>query len=209
MRPPVRRGAGRGSAGEDTRSRIIEAARELLVAEGFRGFTVEKVADRAGVSRMTVYYQFASKQDLLEAVLDDFGARGRIDRLPQAFAMKDAEAALAAFISIFCGFWASNRPALRRLRSWAALERGAEEAGHERDEWRRRGVQTIVRRLREQLGTPPEHEEAEVVDLLHTLTSFESYDSLARGGRTPEEVARLMNLVARAILGLRGEPTGA
>lgn len=204
-----RRPRERSASGEGTRARILEAANELVVGEGFGGFTVEKVAERAGVSRMTVYYQFSSKQDLLEAVFDDIAARGRIHRLHEAFEEPDAAAALAAFVSIFCDFWASNRQGLRRLRSWAALESGAEEAGVERDEWRREGVRGIVRRLREQFGVPVEEDAAAMIDLIHTLTSFETYDALARQGRAESEIAGLVLRAALGALGMDPRPGGA
>ena len=68
----------RQESAEQTRMRIVEAARELLMAsDGFSGFTMEAVARQAGVARMTVYYQFESKVGLLEAVSDDLMPSGR------------------------------------------------------------------------------------------------------------------------------------
>jgi hypothetical protein len=63
MMPPGGRGR-RTTASDETRTRILDAARDLAVDEGFSGSTVEKVAEHAGVSRMTVYYQFGAKADL-------------------------------------------------------------------------------------------------------------------------------------------------
>jgi AcrR family transcriptional regulator len=50
---------------------ILEAARDLLVAEGFTGLRLEHVAARAGVGKATVYRHFASKEALaLELLLE-------------------------------------------------------------------------------------------------------------------------------------------
>jgi AcrR family transcriptional regulator len=57
---PVRRGRGRRPA-EQVRREIVAAAGELLLQEGMGGFTVEKVAARAGASRVTIYKWWPSR----------------------------------------------------------------------------------------------------------------------------------------------------
>jgi AcrR family transcriptional regulator len=60
---PVRR--GRPSTG--ARERILEAAIEVLKADGYAGLTLAKVAARAGESKPLVAYHFGSKQGLVGA----------------------------------------------------------------------------------------------------------------------------------------------
>jgi len=55
-----RHGRGRRPATE-VRGEIIEAAAELLFGEGMGGFTIEKVANRSGASKMTIYKWWPSK----------------------------------------------------------------------------------------------------------------------------------------------------
>jgi AcrR family transcriptional regulator len=55
-----RRGRGRRPAPE-VREEILEAAAELLFAEGMGAFTIEKVASRSGASKMTIYKWWPSK----------------------------------------------------------------------------------------------------------------------------------------------------
>jgi AcrR family transcriptional regulator len=55
-----RRGRGRRPATE-VRGEILEAAAELLFAEGMGGFTIEKVANLSGASKMTIYKWWPSK----------------------------------------------------------------------------------------------------------------------------------------------------
>jgi AcrR family transcriptional regulator len=57
---PPRRGRGRRPAAE-VRSEVLEAAAELLFAEGMAAFTIEKVANRSGASNMTIYKWWPSK----------------------------------------------------------------------------------------------------------------------------------------------------
>ncbi len=76
----------RQTATEQTRTRIVFAARELLAApDGVSGFTVDAVAAQSGVARMTVFNQFGSKSGLLEALFDDLAARGLVARLRPIF----------------------------------------------------------------------------------------------------------------------------
>ena len=60
---PVRR--GRPSSG--ARERILEAAIEVLKADGYAGLTIAKVAAKAGESKPLVVYHYGSKQGLVEA----------------------------------------------------------------------------------------------------------------------------------------------
>ena len=57
---PPRRGRGRRPAAE-VRSEVLAAAAELLFAEGMAAFTIEKVANRSGASKMTIYKWWPSK----------------------------------------------------------------------------------------------------------------------------------------------------
>ena len=48
------------------RDRLLDAAAAVFAELGWRQVTMAKVADRAGVSRQTVYNEFGSKQQLAE-----------------------------------------------------------------------------------------------------------------------------------------------
>ena len=52
-----------------TRQRLYEAAVTLIAEQGFSATTVDEIAERAGVAKGTVYYNFASKNDLFEELL--------------------------------------------------------------------------------------------------------------------------------------------
>jgi AcrR family transcriptional regulator len=57
---------------EDTRQRILLAARKLYAERGSRGTTTREVADSAGVNEATLFRHFGTKQALLSAMLDHF-----------------------------------------------------------------------------------------------------------------------------------------
>src|SRR6476469_4096631 len=56
---------------DDRRSAIIDAARTLFAANGFRGTGTSDIAAAAGCSEPVIYKHFASKQALFAAVLED------------------------------------------------------------------------------------------------------------------------------------------
>jgi AcrR family transcriptional regulator len=59
---------------EDTRSRILAAARELYASRGSRGTTTREVADLAGVNEATLFRHFGTKTQLLGAMLEHFSS---------------------------------------------------------------------------------------------------------------------------------------
>ncbi len=50
---------------------LIDAALDLFVEKGFSATRIEEVASRAGVSKGTLYLYYASKEDLLKAVISE------------------------------------------------------------------------------------------------------------------------------------------
>jgi AcrR family transcriptional regulator len=56
---------------EDTRTRILAAAREIFEVNGTRGTTTREVAIRAGVNEATLFRHFGSKAALLAAMRED------------------------------------------------------------------------------------------------------------------------------------------
>ena len=57
----------RGRPSTGARERILDAAIEVLKADGYAGLTLAKVAARAGESKPLVAYHFGSKQGLVSA----------------------------------------------------------------------------------------------------------------------------------------------
>ena len=57
------------------RERILAVADELFYREGIRAVGVDTIIERAGVAKMTLYYHFASKDELVVAYLDERNRR--------------------------------------------------------------------------------------------------------------------------------------
>jgi AcrR family transcriptional regulator len=188
-------------AADATRACIIVAARKVLTGRrGGEKFSMDAVAAAAGVAKMTLYHQFGSKRELLEALFDDLGARNLVCHFGEVFEAPDALDALSRLINLFARFWTAERLVIRRINAQASSDPifAASLAG--RDERRRQGLTHILERVAEATGKPAKRDLEETIRVVFTLTSFQTFDSLAGADRTPEEVAPLIqNLVLAAI----------
>jgi len=72
-------------AAVDTRTLILEAARNRLLADGYAGMSTRKVAAEAGVPLSQVHYHFGSKGGLILALLEQENRR-RLDRQTRMYA---------------------------------------------------------------------------------------------------------------------------
>jgi AcrR family transcriptional regulator len=54
---------------DQTRERIVTAAARLFYNEGIRATSVDAIAEKAGITKKTLYYHFRSKDDLIAAYL--------------------------------------------------------------------------------------------------------------------------------------------
>jgi AcrR family transcriptional regulator len=57
-----------GSSAEETRARILAAAKAIYEQNGTRGTTTREVAERAGVNEATLFRHFGNKHALLQAM---------------------------------------------------------------------------------------------------------------------------------------------
>jgi AcrR family transcriptional regulator len=188
-------------ARERTRGRIVAAARDLLADEnGPAGFSLDAVARKANVARMTVYYQFDSKRGLLEALFDDLAKRGLVSHLRPIFHEPDPKRALNTLIAAFVAFWEADRVVLRRARALAALDADVAASVREREQIRHGHLSKIVGRLHEGKGSVAAKTLPVAVDVLHMLTSFETFDALRSAERSLEDTQRIIGHLAAAVI---------
>ena len=64
---PEARRPGRWRTGQQSKQRILDAARERFMRDGYEGATVRAIAADAGVDVAMVYYFFANKEGLIKA----------------------------------------------------------------------------------------------------------------------------------------------
>lgn len=183
------------------RERILSAAQELLEVDDAERFSLDAVARRAGVSRMTVYNQFESKAKLLEALFDSLAAHGPMAQMGDVFAEPDPLAAFDAFIALFGRFWTFSRRAHGRLRAAALDDPELDATLQARQERRRTALTEIVRRLSPHVT--PVVPRTELVNVLYVLLSFDTFDAIAGPSRTPNDVVPIVRRMAQAVLGIK------
>jgi AcrR family transcriptional regulator len=202
MSPRPYRMKRRHESAEANRARILAAARELLASpNGPSPFSMEAVARRAGVARMTVYYQFGSLRGLLEALLDSLASAGGMEHLSEAFRQPDAREGVDRFIAVFVKFWESDRLVIRALGAFTSLDPDFAAVLAERSGWRRKGARVLLERLVKQTGRPARKEMRDAEDLLFMLTGFATYDVLAGPKRRTGQVTALLQRLARQVVG--------
>ena len=59
------------SQAADTKTQIIDRARELMMKHGFNGFSYRDISSQLGVKNAAIHYHFPSKTDLVRALIDD------------------------------------------------------------------------------------------------------------------------------------------
>ncbi|MBW2395840.1 MAG: TetR/AcrR family transcriptional regulator, partial [Deltaproteobacteria bacterium] len=56
------------SKGQKRRAEIIEVARSVLIEDGYDGFVLRHIAERAGIKLGNLQYYFSTRDDLIEEV---------------------------------------------------------------------------------------------------------------------------------------------
>ncbi len=109
----------------ERRARILHAAADLFLDQGFAHTSMDRIAQAAGVSKQTVYAHFHSKEDLYRAVIAHKIAEYFPEEQVLTASAQDAELALARFGSRFLALVLSDDSIamLRRLIESAERER--------------------------------------------------------------------------------------
>ncbi|MFG1909009.1 TetR family transcriptional regulator [Kribbella sp. NPDC048928] len=176
----------------ETRARIVAAARELLLGEGYAAMTVPLLAKRAAVSPQTVYNSIGGKAEVVKAVYDVMLA-GDEDPTPMserpAFRAvtkaADASSYAVAYAAWVCAIWDRVGPLLGMILAEGpggdrALEQFVATIEEERGRGNLAGLQGL-----------PVGKEPSVVDAVWTLTAPEIYDRLVRRrGWSPQQYER-------------------
>ena len=90
-------------------NRIIEAAEDLILeANSLQGITLDAVAPRAGVPRVSLYYFFDSIESLLDALYQR-GVQKMVASLPQAPRAADWREMMLLYVDGVRDFYLSNR----------------------------------------------------------------------------------------------------
>ena len=183
-----------------TQARAVAAACSLLGAPACSELTLERVAARAGVTRVTMYNHFGSRRVLLLAVFQEVGRRMQAERIQAAMRDPDPNVALTRTLEAASRAWARQYLTVKRLFALAALEpeMGREVTRGERA--RRASLRYLAERLAASRGGVRETAIAEATRRLGALTSFQSFEALREtGGSHAVLVERLQHLSLAAL----------
>lgn len=167
------------------RARILEAVRDLLAEGTFHETTVAQVAERAGVSRATLYGHFGSRIGLVDAMCESFDAN------PSLIALRETDD-LDRWIELVVDFWSAEEQILVQLYGAAAVDPAARALVQRQTRDRYAELERLLAKLN---GTNPV-----ALPALAVLTSFETYLELRRRGEQPKrEVVATLRRFARQL----------
>ena len=194
------RSRSRATGAQRTRERIMTAVRDLLREGHFHESTVEQVAERAGVSRATVYQHFRSRIDLVDAICETFDANPALMELRRTVMLPDPQTALLRTIALAMRFWDSEDAILSGLYGVVAIDPAARDlVGRQRAD-RRGEMRRLARHLHTSGALRPGVSAARALDILMVLTSYETYRELREAGRSAKRLTAEVETLAAALL---------
>jgi AcrR family transcriptional regulator len=183
-----------------TRARIVAAVRDLLAEERFHDATVEDVADRAGVSRATLYLHFRSRLDLVDSICDVMGENPALVELRETVRLSDPDEALEQTIAQAIRFWVSEDTVLGQLYGVVAVDPAAKDFVERQTADRRGELENLARNLRRSGRLRNGMSEKRALTLLLVLTSYGSYREVRDAGMGERETVKLLLETARRTL---------
>jgi AcrR family transcriptional regulator len=110
-----------GPKGEHRRAAILAAARRVLVDDGYDAFVLREIAARVGVMLGNLQYYYATRDDLLEAVIRAEFAANSAEIAALAEGRGTADARLAAITRRLLEVWAREGGRVYAVMSFLAL----------------------------------------------------------------------------------------
>jgi AcrR family transcriptional regulator len=180
---------------ERTRERIVGAVHELLAEGTFHESTVEEVAERAGVSRATLYQHFSSRLELVDAICDTLAFNPALLAIRESIGLPDVEDALDQTLANAVKFWSSEDGVLSQLYGVVAVDPAAQAFVERQREDRRGEIARLARRLRGK-GLS----ERSAFSTLMLLTSYDTFRELRGTGLSDRELTKKLQETGRALL---------
>src|SRR5262245_2820234 len=177
--PRPYRSATRRRQADETRTRIVEAARTLLREHGFDGTTIEAIARAAGVAPQTVYGAFGSKRGIVAELFDRarFGPDYQ-ELIAQARDTADPRELLRFPARIARQIYDAERATLDLLRGAGAVSPELAAIVREREAERRAAQARHIRAIVEAGQLRAGLDAGAAADLLWLLTSRDVYRML-------------------------------
>jgi AcrR family transcriptional regulator len=184
-----------------TFERVLEAAAELASEDRFHTATMEELAQRAGVSRATVFTRFQSKLGVLEALSVRCQGGPEIQAIRDAVEVEDPVAALDALLDATCSFWELQGFIMVQLKAIVVLEPDASALIDQQRSEQREVVDAMVRRLEKDGRLRPGLTRARATASLHLLIGLEAYRELrTANGMSRRQAQDTLTELARTLV---------
>lgn len=167
------------SGKEETRVRILEAARALI--EGSRGTSVglEEVARAAGVSRQSVYLYFGSRAGLLLALVRYIDDTEGLDELAAAvWGAETGAEALDQLANLVAVYSPRIHFAARAVLAESTNDEAVAAAWDDRSDLRRQNSRQLMVRLEQEGVLAEQWDVGAAADMLYSVTSIQLWESL-------------------------------
>lgn len=172
----------REQASRQTRRRILTAARELFLAQGYRASTVGDIADHAGVNVDTVYQLVGRKPALLRELVEeaisgtDHPVAAEQRRYVQEIrAERHSGRKLAIYARAVRRIQERMAPLFLALRDAAVTEPEAKRVWHDISERRAANMRLFIADLKAAGGLRPELSAQTAADTIWLMSSSDAY----------------------------------
>jgi AcrR family transcriptional regulator len=116
------KGPRRSRRGPLTRKQILDTSLRLFSERGFARTSVRDIARGAGITDAAIYYHFASKRDIFEALFEERGITSALSELEQATITQPPLETLTSIASSALGIMQRNKDFMKVLLSEAMSE---------------------------------------------------------------------------------------
>jgi AcrR family transcriptional regulator len=189
-----------GLASLPARDRILAAAADLFYARGLRSVSADKIIERAGITKVTFYRHFRTKDDLVVAYLERQAERERDDvAATLARAGGDVDEALRLFAenvgAVSCGPGFRGCPFINAAAEYADSHHPVRQAVAAHRRW----LRAVLVELVAPLGLADPAGVADQLVLLRDGAMVSGYLG------DPATVSRSLYRAARAVIGSSGQ----
>ena len=192
----------------ETRTRILEATRQLMEEHRGQGVRMRDVAEAAGISRQAVYDNFGSRANLLVETthyVDE--VRGLEERRRRFREATTGVGHLEAYVEFWGNFIPEVYGMAKALLAVRETDEAAAAAWDDRMGAVRESCRTTVEALHRDGMLAPEWSHEVAVDLMWTMLSIRNWEQLTTdcGWSTNQYVSRMQKLLKRTLV---REPQG-
>jgi len=193
---------GRQSRTARSRLAICEACLDL-VREGVLQPSAEQIADRAGVSRRSVFNHFADLAELYDAVVE-VGMERAAPLLEEISVDQPVARRVEEFVRIRSTFLEAAAPFTRALTAQALVGPAADQAARVARNALRRQHQEIERLFARELASLAAADRSEILEALSTASSPLQWEVLRRS--RGNSIARARAVLRRTLSALLHDP---